>query len=76
MIGTETTATALSGLIYLLHLDENKQALSKLKEEVRSNVSSIEDITLDSLARLEYMQAVIQEGLRMYPPVSAIAMRQ
>ena len=69
-IGTETTATALSGLTYLLHQDSNRHALDKLKAEVRGSFSTFEDITLDSLARLEYMHAVIQEGLRMYPPVS------
>ncbi|CAI6234808.1 unnamed protein product [Periconia digitata] len=66
--GTETTATALSGLIYLLHQDENRHALEKLKDEVRGRFSSVGDITLESLARLEYMHAIIQEGLRVYPP--------
>ncbi|KAK4496144.1 hypothetical protein PRZ48_012123 [Zasmidium cellare] len=66
--GTETTATALSGLIYLLHQKENSNALNKLKSEVRNSFSSLADISLDSLVRLEYMHAVIQEGLRLYPP--------
>lgn len=69
MTGTETTATALSGLIYLLHQPDNRYALDKLKAEVRGTFQSLEDINLDSLARLEYMHAVVQEGLRMYPPV-------
>jgi len=66
--GTETTATALSGLIYFLHQADNRHALNKLKAEVRGKFSSFGDTTLEGLARLEYMHAIIQEGLRMYPP--------
>jgi cytochrome P450 len=35
---------------------------------VRSTFLKIEDITLDALAKLSYLNAVLQEGLRMYPP--------
>ncbi|KAF2159813.1 hypothetical protein M409DRAFT_70842 [Zasmidium cellare ATCC 36951] len=66
--GTETTATALSGLIYLLHQRDNRDALEKLKLEVRNSFASLEEITLDSLSRLDYLQTVLQEGLRLYPP--------
>lgn len=65
--GTETTATVLSGLTY--HLLQNPSAMEKLKEEVRSNLKSFDDLTLENLARLKYTQACLQEGLRLYPPV-------
>ena len=65
--GTETTATALSGTTY--HLLKNPDQLQKLTEEVRTAFSDFDDITLEDLARLKYLQAVLQEGLRMYPPV-------
>lgn len=65
--GTETTATALSGTTY--HLLRNPDTLQKLTDEVRSAFADFDDITLEGLARQKYLGAVLQEGLRMYPPV-------
>ena len=65
--GTETTATALSGVTY--HLLRNSEYLQKLTGEIRGAFDDFDDITLEALARLRYLQAVLQEGLRMYPPV-------
>lgn len=64
--GTETTATALSGTTY--YLLRNPEALSKLTAEIRGAVLSQDDLRLENLARLKYLHAVLQEGLRMYPP--------
>ncbi|CAK4032813.1 Isotrichodermin C-15 hydroxylase [Lecanosticta acicola] len=66
--GTETTATALSGTTYHL-LTSDPSYLRKLTEEIRSTHSTFDDITLESVARLTYLQAVLREGMRMYPPV-------
>ncbi|KAK0724599.1 putative cytochrome P450 monooxygenase [Lasiosphaeris hirsuta] len=65
--GSETTATLLSGLTYLLL--KNPEALKQLTEEIRSAFSSEEEITLTSVSKLEYTMACINEGLRCYPPV-------
>lgn len=65
--GTETTATALSGTTY--HLLCNPAKLSRLQEEIRSAFTSIEDMSLESLQKQKYLMAVLQEGLRIYPPV-------
>lgn len=65
--GTETTATALSGTTY--HLLRNPQAMKKLSEEIRTAFSSFDDVNLESCAHQKYLMAVLQEGLRMYPPV-------
>ncbi|KAF2641320.1 cytochrome P450, partial [Massarina eburnea CBS 473.64] len=65
--GSETTATCLSGITYWLH--RNPDCLSKLKSEVRNNIASFDDITGDVAAKLPYLNAVIEEGLRIYPPV-------
>lgn len=65
--GTETTATALSGTTY--YLLRNPDAMRKLVTEIRTACSSFDELTLDSLQRLKYLHAVLQEGLRMYPPV-------
>ncbi|CAG8109311.1 unnamed protein product [Penicillium salamii] len=66
--GSETTATLLSGVTYLLL--KNPHALSKLQEEIRSAFTKEEEITLDSCNKLEYCLAVLTETLRMYPPVA------
>ncbi|KAI5246434.1 benzoate 4-monooxygenase cytochrome P450 [Aureobasidium subglaciale] len=65
--GTETTATLLSGLTYYLLINPDKMA--KLVAEIRGTFASESEITVDELARLTYLKACIEEGLRMYPPV-------
>ncbi|MCJ1417500.1 hypothetical protein MMC32_003844 [Xylographa parallela] len=66
--GSETTATFLSGVTF--HLLHNRSTLEKLNDEVRSTFTSSSEINGDSTARLTYLHAVIEEGLRIYPPVS------
>lgn len=65
--GSETTATLLSGVTYLLL--SNPAALEKLTNEVRSTFKSDEEITLTSVNNLSYMLACLNEALRAYPPV-------
>ncbi|KAF9879140.1 hypothetical protein CkaCkLH20_03373 [Colletotrichum karsti] len=65
--GSETTATALSGATYLLC--SNPSTLARLNDEVRAAFSSDDDIDIITSAKLEYLQAVLEEALRMYPPV-------
>jgi cytochrome P450 len=65
--GTETTATALSGTTY--YLLKNPQMMDELKKEIRSAFATFDDLHLENLARQKYLMAVLQEGLRMYPPV-------
>ncbi|KAF2028697.1 cytochrome P450 monooxygenase-like protein [Setomelanomma holmii] len=65
--GSETTATILSGVTYLLLANRDK--LSKLIYEIRSRFTSASEITIEEVNKLEYMIACLQEALRMYPPV-------
>lgn len=65
--GSETTATALSGATYLL--GKHPDILAKLTHEVRSYFSSEDEITLLSVQKLKYMLAVLDETLRLFPPV-------
>ncbi|KAJ3519244.1 hypothetical protein NM208_g14199 [Fusarium decemcellulare] len=65
--GSETTATALSGLTF--HLTLNKRAYMRLVEEIRSAFASESDINMDSTAPLTYLGACLEETLRIYPPV-------
>lgn len=74
LAGSETTATSLSGATY--YLLRNPDALQKLTTEIRNAFSKAEDITFNAVARLPYLQACIQEALRMYPPIPGIFPRR
>jgi hypothetical protein len=61
--GTETTATLVSGLLM------NPDKMSTLQDEIRGTFEAREDMTMGRLAQMKYLNACIEEGLRMYPPV-------
>ncbi|KAL6169386.1 hypothetical protein ACJQWK_04413 [Exserohilum turcicum] len=63
--GTETTATLLSGLLYLLLTNPDK--MKKVVTELRALPK--EDLSLEILPRLEYLNVCFEEALRYYPPV-------
>ncbi|KAL8897404.1 MAG: hypothetical protein Q9192_002597 [Flavoplaca navasiana] len=65
--GSETTGTCLAGI--LNHVLKDRQVKERLVREIRAQYSSSDDIDEDSLARLPYLGAIIQEGLRIAPPV-------
>ena len=44
--------------------------MAQLQKEITSAFTSYDEITGDATAKLPYLQAVIDEGLRMYPPVA------
>lgn len=64
--GSETTATLLSGALYYLCLSPS--VLSKLTAEVRSAFTSESEINMVSVNSLDYMLAVLNETLRIFPP--------
>lgn len=69
--GSETTATALSGLVFFLTRAENRRARDALVAEIRgAGFATADDITMVSTAPLRYLHACIEEGLRMYPPAA------
>lgn len=65
--GSETTATTLSGVTYLLLSNPDK--LARLTDEVRNAFQSEEDITMAKASQLDYMLACLEETMRLYPPV-------
>jgi cytochrome P450 len=65
--GTETTATLLSGLTWLLL--RNPECMKKLTAEIRREFASADDMTMEQLAALPYLAACIKEAFRLYPPV-------
>ena len=69
MAGAVTTATFLSGVLY--YLGHNRQALGRLQNELRSTFPSLADINSKKLLDCVYLNAVVEEGLRIYPPAGA-----
>ena len=65
--GSETTASLLSGAVY--QLLKHPQMLQKLVNEVRTAFKSDNDVNLSTVGDLKYMEAVMEEALRIYPPV-------
>lgn len=72
--GSESSATCLSGATYFLLTHPHNYAT--LVKEIRTTFTSEEDITLASTNNLEYLEAVISESLRLYPPVAGTLPRQ
>ncbi|KAL2010319.1 hypothetical protein VTN00DRAFT_6126 [Thermoascus crustaceus] len=66
--GGETMATFLAAITF--YLLKGPKAYNKLREEIRSHFKSYDDICAVSAQQLPYLQAVIKEGLRIYPPGS------
>jgi hypothetical protein len=64
--GSETTATLLSGLTW--YLLRNPGKLAKVRHEVRSTFNDDSEIDSQTILQLPYMIAVVQEGLRIFPP--------
>ncbi|KAF2219772.1 monooxygenase [Elsinoe ampelina] len=66
--GSESTATALSGAIFFILT--NPHVYETLTKEIRTKYTHEDDITLVSSNSLPYLDAVITETLRLYPPVA------
>ncbi|KAI6122904.1 cytochrome P450 [Pisolithus croceorrhizus] len=63
----DTTASALTFLVYML--SQHPDVLKRLRAEVLSTVGSSRRPTYDDVVEMKYMRAVINETLRLYPPV-------
>ncbi|KAF5659558.1 cytochrome P-450 monooxygenase [Fusarium heterosporum] len=66
LAGSETTANLFSAVTYYLLKGPDK--LAKLQAEIRSAFSSMDEITADSVSQLDYLNGVIEEGLRIFSP--------
>ncbi|PIG85950.1 hypothetical protein AARAC_004476 [Aspergillus arachidicola] len=66
--GGETVSTFLAGTTFFLL--KNPDALKKLTAEIRGAFGSLDEIGAQKAQQLSYLQAVINEGLRIYPPGS------
>ncbi|EDO02917.1 hypothetical protein SS1G_05394 [Sclerotinia sclerotiorum 1980 UF-70] len=71
--GSETTGTTICGTINCLI--QNPVELTKLECEIRNCFDKEEDITFSALQQLPFLNAVINEGLRLCNPVSGGLLR-
>lgn len=65
--GADTTSTAITNCLFYLAKHPEKQ--ERLAREIRDAFETPEDIRARDLAKLPYLQAVLQEGMRMWPSV-------
>ncbi|KAJ2979897.1 hypothetical protein NQ176_g2968 [Zarea fungicola] len=68
LAGSETTATLLAGAVY--YLIANPHVKQRLMSEIREVFVKEEEITISSVSKLPFLQAVLEEVLRIYPPVT------
>ncbi|MBE3047713.1 cytochrome P450 [Candidatus Bathyarchaeota archaeon] len=66
--GSETTASTMSGVTWLLLA--NPEKLAKLAAEVRGAFSDESEIDFTSTQGLVYLTACLNEGLRRYPAIA------
>ncbi|KAJ5745200.1 hypothetical protein N7520_010382 [Penicillium odoratum] len=73
LAGSETTAALLSGCMYYLLCHRDKYTC--LVREIRNAFENPSDIKLARIASLPYLNAVLTETLRIYPPIPAMLPR-
>jgi cytochrome P450 len=69
LTGSDTIATAIR--VTLLYLSTNPRVLSKFLDEIAAHSPS-SPITEPEAKAMPYLQAIIKEGLRLWPPSSAL----
>ncbi|KAL1746453.1 cytochrome P450 [Schizophyllum fasciatum] len=67
---TDTTSSALSRTFYLLAQRPDVQ--DRIREEIRAMKQDTDVLTYDDYERLPYLDAMIRETLRLYPPVTML----
>ncbi|KAF2464019.1 cytochrome P450 4F3 omega-hydroxylase [Lindgomyces ingoldianus] len=72
--GSDTISTTIAGCIYLLL--KNPETVASLRKELQAEFNSESEITMARLANLPYIRAVVDEALRMYPPLSGDLRRE
>ncbi|KAK9771404.1 hypothetical protein SCAR479_11883 [Seiridium cardinale] len=72
--GSDTTAASLTCLFF--ELARNPNALELLQQEIDEFYQQINPIDGQALSKLEYLDAVINETLRLHPPVPSGVQRK
>ncbi|KAJ2952060.1 hypothetical protein O0L34_g4324 [Tuta absoluta] len=72
--GTDTSAAGAA--FVLLAFSRNQDVQEKVYQEIKSVLGdSTENITMEDLKKLEYMDAAIREAMRLYTPVPVVLRR-
>lgn len=72
-VGSETAASMLAGCLF--YVTKDLAVLNRLTGEIRRSFDTAEEIDSKRLATLPFLNAVLQESLRLYPPVAAATPR-
>ncbi|KAI0630296.1 cytochrome P450 [Trametes polyzona] len=70
LAGRDTTACTLTFAVY--RLAEHPDVLKRLRQEVLDIVGPTRRPTYEDVRNMKYLRAVINETLRLYPPVCAV----
>ncbi|RDW82494.1 hypothetical protein BP6252_03606 [Coleophoma cylindrospora] len=74
LAGSDTSATTMR--MTTLNILSNPRILNRLREEIAAALLPKDSIISDSEARkLPYLQAVIKEGIRYWPPVAGLLLK-
>ncbi|PHH65694.1 hypothetical protein CDD81_1780 [Ophiocordyceps australis] len=73
MAGSDTTATALSGLIF--YLSHNPEIYKLLRDEIEAEFAAESEVSFRRCASLSFLNACIYETLRLYPPAPEVPPR-
>ncbi|KAL7895418.1 cytochrome P450 [Trichoderma sp. SZMC 28014] len=71
--GTDTTATALAGWTYFICTHPN--VYKRLAAEIRGAFKANDEVKWDKVKSLAYLEATLNEALRLYPPSPASQQR-
>lgn len=72
--GSDTTSTTIAASLY--YLTRDAKALERVTTEVRSNFSNVNDILINQqIGKCEYLEGVIEETLRLNPPIPSALKR-
>ena len=71
--GTDTTSHLVNSAIYFLW--KYKEVYQKVKEEVDREFENMEDLSMEKINKMEYMNAFLKETLRLGGPTTAYFFR-
>ncbi|XP_029923563.1 cytochrome P450 3A40-like [Myripristis murdjan] len=68
--GFDTSGTTLAFLAY--NLAKNPEVMRRLQEEIDTTFPSKAPVQYEGLVNMEYLDSVVSESLRLYPPIARI----
>lgn len=69
--GHDTTSSAISFIVLLLA--HHPEAQDSIFDEIRSIADTADELSIDDFSKFEYLDRVIKESMRIYPPVTFIS---